>query len=331
MAKISLIVPVYNVEDYLDICLDSILAQSFKDFEVICVNDGSTDSSLEILKKYAKFDKRIKIYNKENGGLSDARNFGMKKISAKYVMFVDSDDWLSHVALERLYKNIIQYDSDFNFCGVRKVDDFTRDNPIWLLCHPEEFKNYVKTPSFNPDDIKSEFMYKMHFMAWGKLYKSEFIKDFSFPKGKIFEDNPFFAECYLSAKRISFDFAPLYYYRVNRPNSIIETKAEKYKDIFDIADIVKEVFVKHSKFEKYKTDYILYYLKSFFCYTARIKDDKTRELSFKLLKERLDKFESKEFDKEKLEKDGLFKTIYSVKNMDYSNFKDFIKKGGFSR
>ena len=329
MTKISLIVPVYNVEDYLDICLDSIITQTFRDFEVICVNDGSSDLSLEILKKYAKFDRRIKIYNKENGGLSDARNFGMKKISGKYVMFVDSDDWLSPVALERLYKNIVQYDSDFNFCGVRKVDEFTRKNPIWLLYHPKEFKNYVKTPYFNPDDIKSEFMYKMHLMAWGKLYKSEFIKDFSFPKGKIYEDNPFFAECYLSAKRISFDFAPLYYYRVNRPNSIIETKAEKYKDIFDIADIVKEVFVKHSKYDRYKTDYILYYLKIFFFYTAGIKEEKIKELSFNLFKEKLDNINPEEFDKEKLEKDKLFKVIYSVKDMDYLGFKNLIKKGDF--
>lgn len=328
MAKISIITPVYNVENYLDICLDSILAQSYKDFEVICVDDGSTDSSPEILKKYAQFDKRIRVFHKTNGGLSDARNFGMEHITGEYTTFVDSDDWLSHLMLERLYRNITEYNSDFNFCcGVRTVDNSTRKMAIWQLYHPDEFKNYVTTPYFNEADTPSEFIYKMHTMAWGKLYRTEFIKDLRFPKGKIYEDNPFFVECYLTAKRISYDHAPLYYYRLNRPESIIKTKSDKYKDIFDIADMVKAVYEKYGKFERYKTDYLLHYLKSFFYYTLSIPDDETKEKSFELMKERINNINPSEYDRDKLKNDNIFGFIYSLKDTVYPQFVEITERG----
>ena len=104
--KISVIVPCYNVEKYLDDCLKSLLNQSFKDFEIICINDGSKDSTLEILKKYEKSDKRIKVINQSNHGVSVARNAGVENSSGEYLTFIDSDDWVNANYLEKLYRSI---------------------------------------------------------------------------------------------------------------------------------------------------------------------------------------------------------------------------------
>lgn len=112
MAEVSIIVPVYNVASYLAKCLDSCINQNFTDMEIVCVNDGSTDSSVEILQAYSKFDSRIKIINKKNGGLSSARNAGIAEACGKYIMFVDSDDWISSDAVGKLYKNVEDNNSD---------------------------------------------------------------------------------------------------------------------------------------------------------------------------------------------------------------------------
>ena len=121
MPQISVVLPVYNVEEYLRQCLDSLANQTFEDFEVICVNDGSGDSSLSILEEYASEDERFKIISQENKGLSGARNTGMDYIKGKYTIFVDSDDWLELNALEKLYNKIIALDSDILNCKIKYV------------------------------------------------------------------------------------------------------------------------------------------------------------------------------------------------------------------
>ena len=110
--KVSVIVPVYNVEQYLARCLDTVLAQTYENLEVICVNDGSTDNSLNILEHYARFDSRIKIVNKENGGLGSARNAGIKEAEGKYILFLDSDDYIASFAVEHLVKNAEKNNAD---------------------------------------------------------------------------------------------------------------------------------------------------------------------------------------------------------------------------
>ena len=123
MVNVSVIIPVYNVEKYLARCLDTVLAQSFDgDFEVICVNDGSTDFSPKILEAYAKSDSRIRVINRVNGGLSSARNVGMSVAKGDYFLFVDSDDWISTNTIEVLYKNATENNSDIVLFGYVKAN-----------------------------------------------------------------------------------------------------------------------------------------------------------------------------------------------------------------
>lgn len=126
---ITLVIPIYNIENYLGRCLDSVINQTYKDLEIILVNDGSTDNSLEICESYAKEDSRIKIINKNNGGLSSARNVGLDACKGDYVTFIDSDDWVSLDYIEILYKNIIDNNADISIINAIKVksqnNDFT--------------------------------------------------------------------------------------------------------------------------------------------------------------------------------------------------------------
>ena len=121
MPKISIIVPVYNVEKYLEKCVRSILAQTFTDFELILVDDGSPDSSGAMCDQFAEQDQRVKVIHKENGGLSDARNAGIEIATGEYLGFVDSDDYIADDMYELLYTNIVKEDADLSICGIYDV------------------------------------------------------------------------------------------------------------------------------------------------------------------------------------------------------------------
>ena len=185
---ISIIVPVYNVEKYLSRCVDSILAQTFRDFELILVDDGSTDKSAEICDKYAAKDSRIKVIHKENGGQSSARNNGLEIAIGKYIGFVDSDDWISTDCFEYLYTLIEKFNADavsadFVFAYENKLVGFQKDkNPKEkIIAGADEILCYY---------LKQDKMHgKNDFAVWGKLFKRELFYELRFPAGKIYEDN----------------------------------------------------------------------------------------------------------------------------------------------
>lgn len=180
MPKISIIVPVYNVEKYIHRCIDSILHQTFKDFELILVDDGSLDNSGKICDEYAKEDDRIKVIHKENGGLSDARNVGLDIAQGEYIAFVDSDDWIEKDMYSILYENIRKYNADISICKMRKIFDSTVDNNITtnnciILNNEEAF-----------DCLFNNKYYASH--ACDKLYKKSLFDGIRYPVGKLYED-----------------------------------------------------------------------------------------------------------------------------------------------
>ena len=234
MPKISVIVPVFNVEKYLAQCLESILGETFTDIEIICVNDGSTDNSENILKTYKLRDKRIIIINKENGGLSSSRNSGLKQAKGEFISFIDSDDWISPYMLEKLYNNITKQNTDISMCAVNVFDENTKmlkeDRYFNLSVFPVSFDNKV----FSYEDTKT-FTLEIPVMAWNKLYRRAFLEECKteFPEGKIFEDGAFFFSIYFKTKRVSILREPLYFYRINREGSILKNNHEKFFDIIE--------------------------------------------------------------------------------------------------
>ena len=319
MPKVSVIVPVYKVERYLDICLDSIINQTFDDFEVICVNDGSPDNCIDILRQYAKLDKRIEIISQKNQGLSSARNTGLKYAKGEYITFVDSDDFLSPVALERMYKNISENKSDYMYSYV--YQHFPDRGFYWELPNKKEFTKYIKEPVFNETELGAEFYLKFIWSAWAKMYRKDFIKDFSFPEGLIFEDMPFFAQCYLNAKRISYDFDPLYFYR-KTPDSLITSAGKNFLDLFKINKIVTEIFEKSGKYEKYRKILLVSQMESVLIRTLETKRHLRKEM-FAKLQETFGGIDFSKYDMSILEKKNIYYAYKEILNKSYSEFENF--------
>lgn len=213
MSEISVIVPVYNVEEYLYKCIDSILAQTFKNFELILVDDGSPDNCPSICDEYAKKDERIKVIHQENQGLSGARNTGINIAKGKYITFVDSDDIINKFYLEILYKNITDEDCDISICDYysfyKDTSDLLDDNvqQINLLTGKQASKEI-----YGLKNVK-------FVIACGKLYKSYLFNNYRFPIGKINEDEFLTYKLFYKSKRIVESSDKLYYYR-RRGNSI---------------------------------------------------------------------------------------------------------------
>ena len=326
MAKVSVIVPVYKTERTLDICLDSIINQTFEDFEVICVNDGSPDNCINILRQYAKLDSRIKIYSQKNQGLSAARNTGMKYAKGECITFVDSDDLLSPIALERMYNNICENNSDYMYSYVYQF--WPDKGYYWELPNIREFKKYITEPVFNESELGAEFYLKFIYSAQAKMYRREFIQDFTFPESLIFEDIPFFAQCYLNAKRISYDFEPLYFYRKTQ-NSIISSAGKNFLDLFKINKITKKVFEESGKLEKYKTVLLVSQMESVLIRTLETKGAVKRKM-FDKIQETFGDIDFSEYDMELLKKKNVYYAYQEILNKDYNTFKRFesrVKNG----
>lgn len=210
MSKIiSIIVPIYKVEKYLDRCINSILNQTFKDFELILVDDGSPDRCGDICEKYAKKDKRIKVIHKENGGLSDARNAGLDIATGKFIGFIDSDDFIHKDMYMVLYDAIIKSKSDISQC---KFKYFSKEDEL-----NKNIINDRKYEIYNNINAIEEIIdnKNLNTNVWNKLYKRELFNDIRFPKGKIHEDEFVTYKVFYRAKTVSYVNKELYYYFSN--------------------------------------------------------------------------------------------------------------------
>ena len=210
--KISIIVPCYNVEQYLSKCIDSILNQTYQNFEVWLVDDGSPDRCGEICDEYAKKDARIKVIHKKNGGLADARNVALDVITGEYVVCVDSDDYISPTHIEGLYHLIEKYGADVSVNTFCPFYEGASPNPS-----PKSAKDWVL------DGLHATEMmfYQEHFdtTAWGKMYKASLFDGIRYPKGLLFEDLPTTYRLLLKANKVVFNDEQSYFYLL-RSNSI---------------------------------------------------------------------------------------------------------------
>lgn len=226
---ISIIVPVYNVEQYLEKCVDSIINQTYKNLEIILVDDGATDSSGKLCDELAKIDNRIKVYHKENGGLSDARNYGVEKSTGEYIGFVDSDDYIDAEMYEKLYEAIKKENVDVAECNLKIIypdreELFTEQNYYNVCTKQEYLEEYLKIE-------------KIFGSACVRLIKSDIAKKLKFPVGKLYEDTYYAYGLINVADSYVIMDAPYYNYLM-RENSI--TNARFNPRIFDLIEIVEE-------------------------------------------------------------------------------------------
>lgn len=218
---ISIIVPVYNVESYLAKCLDSILTQTYLSFEVILINDGSTDRSKSICEEYANKDNRFILINKKNGGVSSARNQGLSVAKGEYITFVDSDDRIKPQYLEVLYKNAKVYDADISMCKwVRNdSDNVVIGNKIEIWDEEQAFYNYFKFHQIDGN-------------VYAKLYRHSCIRGLVFDeKLKIGEDQIFVIQAIEKSKKNVFQRKPLYIYNIRNASAMNLPIDKRYWDV----------------------------------------------------------------------------------------------------
>ena len=225
--KITVIVPVYNVENYLRKCLDSIMAQTYKNIEIIVVNDGSTDTSGEICKEFSGMDHRIIYIEQENAGLSAARNTGLNNMSGDYVTFVDSDDWIEQDYIETLYKKIVEYQADISVGNYYSYNEDEETYYFHIYGDSYYEKVYDNISIFENLYESQEMKSFALISAWGKLYKAKLFDYLRFEKGKLGEDGYFNQKMYLSVNKVVYLNKGLYAYR-QRSGSITNTWTEKW-------------------------------------------------------------------------------------------------------
>lgn len=221
---ISIIVPIYNVEKYVKKCIESIINQTYKNIEIILINDGSKDTSLSICKDYKNKDKRIKLINQENGGVSKARNKGLNIAKGEYIVFIDSDDYITKNYIEKLLNAAIETGADVVESNYIRIEDSGK------IIEKSNIKNYY---SKNNYEINKGFLENIFFknMLWNKIFKKSVIKNLKFKDYKTSEDFEFLVNVYLNTN-IKVNIEDYLYYYVNRNGSICnQTFSEKTLDV----------------------------------------------------------------------------------------------------
>lgn len=280
ITKISVIIPVYNTEKYLRQCLDSVINQTLKDIEIICINDGSPDNSLQILQEYAAKDERIIIIDQKNQGLSCSRNNALKIARGKYIQFLDSDDWLRNDTCEIIYESMEKNGLDiFSFSSVNYIEE-TGVEHKWTAfsCFPEGFNNQC----FSYKDCIS-FLTKIIISSCRNVYNRLFLEKYriKFPEHLCFEDNMFFLEAFLNAKKCGFVDEILYFRRVHS-GSITQNWDKLFSDYLKISDMVINYLIEQKMSKEivsaYKTHYLNSCLWRYNTFNTEIKSKYTKDL-----------------------------------------------------
>jgi glycosyltransferase involved in cell wall biosynthesis len=265
---ISIIVPVYNVENYLAKCLDSLMNQTYQNIEVLVVNDGSKDFSEKIIQDYAqKFPEKIKAFTKENGGLSDARNFGIDHATGDYMGFVDSDDYVTETMFEEMLNLALKHQAEMVICNIQKVDE-----------HGNVTQKLTQIPNM-PEKIDLEIHFSvfsdLSYFACNKLFKKELFAEKRFKKGVHFEDIQLIPQLLLECKTLA-QTQNFHYQYLERTDSISKTHTEKGLDILNAVKDVEVFFQKSqysTKLRELKNFQILEGVYTFLAYLAFVKDD----------------------------------------------------------
>ncbi len=242
--EVSVIVPMYNVEAYIRQCLDSLVNQTLKDMEVIVVDDGCTDNCVSIVNEYVnKYPDLIKLVHKENGGLSDARNYGIQFASGKYIGFLDSDDYVEDTMYEYMSLKLDE-GHDIVVCDIEYF--YENGSSSWIL---------KGLTDFNIKDISKRALLSPMF-AWNKLYRAKYFKEenYRYPLNTWYEDLPVTTLMFAKTKKIGYISEPLVHYRQREGSIMSNTKSLRLYEIFNVLEMIRENFKKENLYEEYKDE-----------------------------------------------------------------------------
>ena len=254
MSKISVILPVYNCQEYIEKSITSVLNQTFSDFELIIVNDGSTDNTSEIISQFT--DSRVKIINQSNQGPGASRNNALKIASGEYIMYLDADDWFCEDALEVAYSEITHFNADLTFFKMINYDGEKYYPNDWF--EMKTFDESFEGRAFSPSETQGS-IFDLSVGVCQKIYSHDFLKKINarFPEGIFFEDMPFFYYVYLKAERISIIKKHLYVRR-KHSSSITNVVDEKFFDTVPAGQELMRIFIENEWYDVYKYDLLAY-------------------------------------------------------------------------
>ncbi len=258
--SVSVIIPVYNIEKFLSACLDSVCSQTLKDIEIICVDDGSTDSSLAILHRYKKQDERVIVLTQQNQGAGAARNYGLSIAKGEYLAFLDSDDFFEPDLLEKLYREAKKTQAEIVVCRADRYDNGTAE----YMKIPWSIKEHL-LPDFKPfssKDIKKNFFEAFVWWPWDKLYKKSYIDSLGIQYQQLRTTNDLFFVCaaVLMAPNISYINDVLVHQRVSLKSSLSVTREKSWDNFYKALIALRDYLKKQGLYERFEQDFINYCL-----------------------------------------------------------------------
>ena len=320
MPEISVILPVFNGESYIEESIESVLNQTFTDFELIIVNDGSTDNTKDIIESFD--DDRIEVINQSNQGPGAARNNALKIAQGEYVMYLDSDDWFCMDALETAYKEITESEADFTFFKMINFDGERYYENDWfeLKTFDSSFENRVFAPQETPGSI-----FDLSVGVCQKIYNREFLESINakFPEGIFFEDMPFFYYVFLKAERISIVKRHLYVRRKHTA-SITNVVDEKFFDTVPAGQELMRIFIENEWYDAYKYDLLAYKINGprFALRDMPLKD---KPHMFDLIKEDYEEIKRSQYYEDFLTQLGPVKKKFFLDVLESKDYEEFSK------
>ena len=256
LCEISVIIPVYNIQQHLRECLDSVLGQSYPHLQVICVDDGSTDESPAILAQYAQKDNRVQVIRQQNAGPGAARNTGLEAATGEYVIFLDSDDWFEPDFLEKMVDTAVREGADVAICRAVEFDTNSgRELPSeWMMK-----KQYLPGKlAFAPQEMADHLFQFTYGMPWDKFYRRELLttSGIRYPALKNSEDLAFVYPTLLAAKRIAVVDEVLIHHRINRMASVSNSRCGQPEAPYEAFQIVKEYLEQHQLMDTYRRSFL---------------------------------------------------------------------------
>lgn len=318
--QISVIIPVYNIEKHLRSCLDSVRNQTLGNIEIICIDDGSTDSSLNILKEYAALDSRFNILHQKNQGPGSARNCGLMQAMGDYLIFLDSDDYFSPDMLEKLFNSAVESEADVTICRSISFDTNTGKtlSSDWMrkdLLLPAQ--------TFSPGEIAVHIFQFTYGWPWDKLYRTSFIKEFNlkFPNLPNSEDLVFVFPSLALAKNISTISDILVYHRMNRASSVSNSRCLAPEVPYQALYEFKYLLIRHEIFERYERSFLKWAMEFLIWNVSNMGDAAAQKIYFyKLKKEWLPQFNFSEHSLKYYGNGWLFFKYFLVNHLPYQVF-----------
>lgn len=299
---ISIIIPVYNAEAYIENCITSMLNQTYDNFELILINDGSKDNSLSMCLKYAKQDDRIKVYDKPNGGASSARNLGLKHVKGRYIVFADIDDFVARNYLENLYSVAKEENYDIVQCNYEIVNNQYQEEK-YVGFDKNDVREITKVQALN------NRLYKV--TLWGKIYSSKLFENFQFKEGIIYEDDASYYIFIDRANKIAVLDETLYYYYMS-DNSVMRNNNQINMDFIDIYNERINYFKKRNNIELLEGTYNRYCLVLMLTYSSCINSNKNKSNRKKILEIYKDNYTKIENSKYVSKKDKLLYKLFNI-------------------